>query len=74
MTRCFFPCGGGPNNFSTSSVHTLVNNPAATSTAYATLQDAWMAWDKSQGQVMTGLINRRAAEWKLYSEADYTPW
>lgn len=63
---------GGPD-FSTSSAAKLINDPNA-QTSYASLEDAWKAWNKSQGQVMQGLINRRAAEWKIYNEGVYERW
>jgi len=63
----------GPGNFTTSSVHTLVNNPNA-KTAYDSLQDAWMAWTQSQGHQMAGLVKRRQCEWAVYSQGVYNPW
>lgn len=59
--------------FSSSSVAKLVNNPAA-QTPYPTLEDAWKAWNKSQGKVMLGLINRRQCEWDIYSQGIYSRW
>lgn len=56
--------------FSTSSALKLVNDPAAV-TAYPDLEAAWKAWNKSQGKVMQGLVNRRNAEWDIYSENIY---
>ena len=35
---------------------------------------AWKAWNKSQGQVMQGLVNRRNAEWDVYSKNIYQRW
>lgn len=63
----------GVGNFSSSSVLKLVNNPAA-HTAYANLEAAWKAWNQSQGHVMTGLNNRRQAEWNIYSQGIYKGW
>jgi len=63
--------GGG--NFSRSSVLKLVNDAAA-ATPYPALQAAWMAWTRSQGKVMKGLVNRRGAEWRMYSSGDYSHW
>jgi GH24 family phage-related lysozyme (muramidase) len=63
----------GKSGFRNSAVATLVNEPAA-KTAYASLESAWKAWNKSQGQVMQGLSNRRAAEWRIYTEATYARW
>lgn len=53
-----------------SSVVRLLNNPKA-STGYPSLESAWKAWNKSQGKVMQGLNNRRAAEWKLFDQGVY---
>ncbi len=63
----------GLGNFGRSSVLKLVNNPAA-QTGYSTLEAAWKAWNKSQGKVMQGLINRRNAEWKIYADNVYERW
>jgi len=63
----------GLGNFGSSSVLKLVNNPSA-QTNYPTLEAAWKAWNKSQGKVMQGLINRRDAEWKIYADNVYERW
>lgn len=63
----------GVGNFARSSVLKLVNNPQA-STTFATLEAAWMAWTRSQGKVMKGLVNRRGAEWRMYSSGTYAHW
>lgn len=63
----------GPGSFSGSSVVKLVNDPSA-KTPYASLEDAWKAWNKSQGKINQGLINRRAAEWKIYTDGVYERW
>lgn len=63
----------GQAEFSESAVVKLVNHPDAI-TAFRTLEDAWKAWNKSQGRVSTGLINRRAAEWRIYTKALYARW
>jgi type VI secretion system secreted protein VgrG len=63
--------GGG--NFARSSVVKMINNPRAVTT-FATLEAAWMAWTRSQGKVMKGLVNRRGAEWRMYSTGAYTHW
>ena len=59
--------------FETSSVVKLINNEFA-ETSYDTLEDAWKAWNRSQGSVMRGLINRRAAEWDIYCDGIYERW
>jgi lysozyme len=63
----------GPGHFQSSSVAKLVNDPQAV-TAYANLEAAWMAWNKSQGKVMEGLDNRRRCEWLIYTTARYVAW
>jgi type VI secretion system secreted protein VgrG len=63
----------GIANFRSSSVLKLVNDPGA-HTPYATLEQAWKAWNKSQGRVNEGLKKRRHAEWKIYSKAVYERW
>ena len=62
----------GPT-FSSSSVVKLVNDPKAVTT-YASLEEAWKAWNKSQGKVMKGLDNRRQCEWDIYSKGVYKRW
>lgn len=56
-----------------SSVLKLVNDPNA-QTNYPDLEAAWKAWNKSQGRVSQGLINRRNAEWNIYSKNIYQRW
>ena len=63
----------GQQAFSDSSVLKLVNNPNAV-TAYSGLEAAWKAWNKSQGVVNNGLVNRRQAEWNIYSKGVYQRW
>jgi len=63
----------GKDGFASSSVAKIVNDPEA-ATPYASLEDAWKAWNKSQGKVNAGLVNRRAAEWDMYSNGIYRHW
>lgn len=63
----------GIGGFETSSAVKLVNDPNA-STPYDSLESAWKAWNKSQGKVNQGLVNRRDAEWKVYSQGVYERW
>ena len=63
----------GRQGFKTSSVAKLVNDPKAV-TVFADLEAAWKSWNKSQGQVMKGLTNRRACEWAIYTSARYERW
>ncbi len=63
----------GQNGFARSSVLKLINDPIAT-TAYNNLEQAWKAWNKSQGKHSKGLDNRRRAEWNIYSKNIYMRW
>lgn len=63
----------GIPQFKGSSVVKLINDPKA-QTGYASLEAAWKAWNKSQGQVMKGLNNRRNCEWDIYTRAVYQRW
>lgn len=63
----------GQTGFSSSSVLKMVNDPS-TKTSYNTLENAWKAWDKSQGKVSRGLKNRRQAEWNIYNKGVYAKW
>lgn len=63
----------GIDAFRTSSVLKLVNDPSAV-TGHPSLEAAWKSWSKSQGKVMQGLVNRRHAEWKIYSKNIYEKW
>lgn len=63
----------GRTGFRNSTVARLVNDPSAAA-AHAALETAWKAWNKTQGKVSKGLINRRAAEWRIYTSAIYERW
>lgn len=63
----------GRKGFRDSSVVKLVNDPKA-KTSYPTLESAWKSWNKSQGKVNNGVVNRRAAEWRIYTTAVYAHW
>ena len=63
----------GINGFSSSAVLKLVNDPTA-ETVHKDLESAWKAWNKSQGIVNAGLVNRRNAEWNIYSKNIYQRW
>jgi GH24 family phage-related lysozyme (muramidase) len=63
----------GQAGFSNSSILKMVNDPSAT-TSYTTLENAWKAWDKSQGKVSRGLKNRRQTEWNIYNKGIYAKW
>ena len=63
----------GIDGFSSSSVLKIVND-SAVKTDHKDLESAWKAWKKSQGVVNAGLVNRRNAEWKIYSGNLYQRW
>ena len=63
----------GHTGFRESSVARLVNDPSLT-TQHTTLEAAWKAWNKSQGKVNRGLVNRRVAEWRIYTSGIYARW
>lgn len=63
----------GKSAFSKPSVLKLVNDPNA-HTPYSTLEQAWKAWNKSQGVVNKGLANRRNAEWNIFKNGIYAGW
>jgi type VI secretion system secreted protein VgrG len=60
----------GPAAFRQTSALRLVNDPQA-ETSYGSVDDAWRAWNRSQGQVNRGLENRRNAELDLYNHGNY---
>ena len=55
----------GVSKFRKSSAFKLLNNPKA-ETPYMNLESAWKAYNKDDGVVKEGLIERRAIEWELY--------
>lgn len=61
----------GIYGFQSSSLCKMLNGQK---TNYKTLDDAWMAWNKSQGKVMSGLTNRRKAELDIYHKGVYKRW
>ena len=63
----------GAHAFIHSNVLKLINNPKA-KTPYSNLEQAWKAWDKSQGKVNLGLKHRRQSEWNIYSKNIYKKW
>lgn len=73
MVILAFNIGPGPKGFGGSSVAKLVNDPKA-KTDFPDLESAWKAWNKSQGKVVQGLVNRRACEWNIYTQGIYKKW
>ena len=63
----------GPNGFRTSSALKMINDPSV-KTTYPDIESAWKAWNKSEGKVNKGIINRRNAEWNIYTKGNYKRW
>lgn len=61
----------GSGAFASSTVVQYINNPDFTSAKYPTLESAWRAWNRTQGAVSNGLINRRNYEWNMYNGGIY---
>ncbi len=61
--------GGGA--FANSTVVQYINNPDFASSKYPSLESAWRAWNRTQGAVSNGLINRRNDEWNMYNNGAY---
>lgn len=64
----------GVEQFRTSTARKMVADPNFQSPVYKNLQAAWKAYNKSQGKINQGLINRRAAEWDMYAKGIYRHW
>lgn len=64
----------GEDGFRHSTVRKMIENPGFKSASYHNLEAAWKSWNRSQGKVMRGLINRRAAEWDMYAHGIYRRW
>lgn len=64
----------GVDGFRNSTARKMIANPTFRSSVYPNLRAAWKAFNKSQGRVSQGLINRRAAEWDMYSSGIYRHW
>jgi len=61
----------GITAFKNSSVVKMVNGLPS---SYKTLEAAWKAWNKSQGKFNQGVLNRRNAEWDVYTKGIYSRW
>ena len=57
----------GSTAFKNSSIRKMINDPSHRSKLYKSQEEAFKAWKKSQGKVSKGLMNRREAEWKLFT-------
>lgn len=63
----------GTLQFMTSSAVKMINDPTL-KTSFKNLESAWKAFNKSDGKVNQGLVNRRISEWKIYSRDLYERW
>lgn len=63
----------GQTAFQNSTVAQLINHPDLQKTE-GPLEKAWKSFRISQGKINKGLINRRAAEWVIYTQAIYARW
>jgi len=63
----------GAEAFAGSSAAALISDPQA-QTPYSSLESAWKAWNRVGPTVVPGLVNRRNAEWNLYSKGVYQKW
>jgi GH24 family phage-related lysozyme (muramidase) len=63
----------GKSAFANSSVVKMINDPKR-KTGYNSLEQAWKAWNKSQGKINKGLQNRRKAEWDIFTKGIYKTW
>ena len=62
----------GIGAFIKSSVLKMVNKVGGSN--YPTLEEAWLAFNKDQGKVSKGLVNRRKAEYNIYTKGIYQRW
>jgi len=63
----------GTYSFCSSSVLQLINDPYF-ETCYSDLNEAWKAWNRSQGRFNQSLMNRREAELDIYNNGVYHQW
>jgi len=68
---CILAFNIGLRAFRTSSVVKMLNGQPS---RYKTLEAAWKAWNMDGGKESRGLNNRRAAEWVVFTTADYRGW
>ena len=62
----------GAQAFSKSSLLKMLNGQSGSN--YATLEEAWKAFNKDRGQVNKGLVNRRNSEWDIWTKGIYKRW
>lgn len=63
----------GQGAFLSSSALRLINDPQAT-TNYGSVDEAWRAFNRSQGRENRSLNNRRNAELDIYHNSNYSGW
>lgn len=61
----------GAGNFKNSTIVKYINDKNYVSNIYPTQEKAWKAWNRSNGKVSTGLINRRNYEWEMFNNNYY---
>ena len=61
----------GISAFSKSSVVKILNGEKGN---YDTLEEAWKAFNKDRGEINDGLVNRRQAEWNIWTKGIYSRW
>lgn len=62
----------GLQSFKDSTLLKMITDRNYKSVAYMSREEAWKAWNRSQGKKMEGLVTRRNKEWILYSKGVYT--
>lgn len=61
----------GAKNFKNSTVLKYLNNNSYKSKIYNSVEVAWKAWNKYNGNISEGLTRRRNLEWLLFCYAKY---
>lgn len=61
----------GVKNFVDSTVVKYINDYKFHSSVYPSLESAWKAWNRSHGEISSGLIKRRQNEWDMYNQGVY---
>ncbi len=62
----------GPQ-FDSSSLRKFLHDCNA-NTNYNTVEGAWKAFNKDNGKILPGLINRRNCEWDIFVNGIYKQW
>lgn len=61
----------GVGAFEKSTIVKYINDPQFRDTRYPTPESAWKAWNKCNGKMSRGLVNRRNYEWDLFTNGIY---